>query len=106
MLTINKFPGGRRHVTGNRCEKGLGGAGTGRKGPNVTDYKLKRMFDYPSLENPTRGVIGIPRVLNMYENYPFWATFFRELGFRVVLSPMSNRKIYELGMESIPSESE
>ena len=69
-------------------------------------YKLKRMFDYPPLENPSRGVIGIPRVLNMYENYPFWATFFRELGFRVVLSPKSNRKIYELGMESIPSESE
>ena len=106
MLTINKFPGGRRHVTGNRCEKGLGGTGTGRKGPNVMAYKLKRMFDYPPLENPTRGVIGIPRVLNMYENYPFWATFFRELGFRVVLSPKSNRKIYELGMESIPSESE
>ena len=106
MLTINKFPGGRRHVTGNRCEKGLGGTGTGRKGPNVTAYKLKRMFDYPPLENPSRGVIGIPRVLNMYENYPFWATFFRELGFRVVLSPKSNRKIYELGMESIPSESE
>ena len=106
MLTINKFPGGRRHVTGNRCEKGLGGAGTGRKGPNVMAYKLKRMFDYPPLENPTRGVIGIPRVLNMYENYPFWATFFRELGFRVVLSPKSSRKIYELGMESIPSESE
>ena len=104
MLT--KFPGGRRHVTGNRCEKGLGGTGTGRKGPNVMAYKLKRMFDYPPLENPSRGVIGIPRVLNMYENYPFWATFFRELGFRVVLSPMSNRKIYELGMESIPSESE
>ena len=106
MLTINKFPGGRRHVTGNRCEKGLGGTGTGRKGPNVMAYKLKRMFDYPPLENPTRGVIGIPRVLNMYENYPFWATFFRELGFRVVLSPKSSRKIYELGMESIPSESE
>lgn len=106
MLTINKFPGGRRHVTGNRCEKGLGGAGTGRKGPNVMAYKLNRMFDYPPLENPIRGVIGIPRVLNMYENYPFWATFFRELGFRVVLSPKSNRKIYELGMESIPSESE
>ena len=106
MLTINKFPGGRRHVTGNRCEKGLGGTGTGRKGPNVMAYKLKRMFDYPPLKNPTRGVIGIPRVLNMYENYPFWAIFFRELGFRVVLSPKSSRKIYELGMESIPSESE
>ena len=106
MLTINKFPGGRRHVTGNRCEKGLGGSGSGQKGPNLMAYKLQRMFDYPPLENAPRGEIGIPRVLNMYENYPFWATFFRELGFRVVLSPKSTRKIYELGMESIPSESE
>ena len=106
MLTINKFPGGRRHVTGNRCEKGLGGSGSGQKGPNLMAYKLQRMFDYPPLENAPRGQIGIPRVLNMYENYPFWATFFRELGFRVVLSPKSTRKIYELGMESIPSESE
>ena len=42
----------------------------------------------------------------MYENYPFWFTFFTKLGFRVVLSPASTRKIYELGIESIPSESE
>ena len=106
MLTINKFPGGRRHITGNRCEKGLGGSGTGRKGPNVVAYKLQRMFDYAPLEDAPRGTIGIPRVLNMYENYPFWATFFKELGFRVEVSPKSSRKIYELGMESIPSESE
>ncbi len=106
MLTINKFPGGRRHVTGNRCEKGLGGSGEGRKGPNLMAYKLRRIFDYPPVEHPTRGTIGIPRVLNMYENYPFWATFFGKLGFKVVLSPKSTRKIYELGMESIPSESE
>ena len=51
-------------------------------------------------------MVGIPRVLNMYEDYPFWFTFFTELGYRVVLSPSSNRKIYELGIESIPSESE
>ena len=53
-----------------------------------------------------RGAIGIPRVLNMYENYPFWYTFFTNLSFRVLLSPKSSRKIYELGIESIPSESE
>ena len=106
MLTISKFPGGRRHITGNRCEKGLGGTVSTEKGPNVVAYKLERMFAYPPLEAPTRGIIGIPRVLNMYENYPFWATFFRELGFQVVLSPKSTRKIYEMGMESIPSESE
>ena len=105
MLTINGFPGGRRHITGNRCERGAGGSGA-QKAPNMMAYKLQRMFDYAPLENPVRGTIGIPRVLNLYENYPFWATFFRELGFRVVLSPLSDRKIYELGMESIPSESE
>ena len=105
MLTINNF-GGRKHISGNRCEKGAGGTTKGKKAPNMVEFKRKRIFDYPSLENPTRGTIGIPRVLNMYENYPFWATFFKELGFKVVLSPFSDRKIYELGMESIPSESE
>lgn len=106
MLTVNKFPGNRRHITGNRCEKGLGGGRKGEYVPNLVAYKQKRIFDYPPLENAPRGVIGIPRVLNMYENYPFWATFFRELGFEVKLSSKSSRKIYELGMESIPSESE
>ena len=105
MLTINNF-GGRKHISGNRCEKGAGGTTKGKKAPNMVEYKRSRIFNYPPLENPTRGTVGIPRVLNMYENYPFWATFFKELGFKVVLSPFSDRKIYELGMESIPSESE
>ena len=66
------------------------------------------MFDYEPLapENAPRGVVGIPRVLNMYENFPFWATFFKELGYSVMLSPKSSHKIYEMGIESIPSESE
>ena len=108
MLTVNTFPGGRKHITGNRCEKGLGVDKSKDKAPNMMEYKRQRMFDYEPLpkENAPRGEIGIPRVLNMYENYPFWATFFRELGFSVVLSPWSSRSIYELGMESIPSESE
>ena len=106
MLTVNRFPNGKRHITGNRCEKGLGGESTVPKGENLVAYKRQRIFDYPPLENAPRGTIGIPRVLNMYENFPFWATFFEKLGFRVELSPFSDRKIYELGMESIPSESE
>ena len=75
--------------------------------PNVPAYKLHRMFDYAPLEaaNAPMGEIGMPRVLNMYENYPFWATLLGQLGFRVVLSPLTSRAIYELGMESIPSES-
>ncbi len=108
MLTVNSFSGGRRYITGNRCEKGSGTASLSEKGANLSDFKRNRLFNYPPLsaEDATRGEIGIPRVLNLYENYPFWATFFRDLGFRVVLSPLSTRKIYELGMETIPSESE
>ena len=108
MLTVNTFSGNRRHISGNRCEKGSGAAGETVKGENLVEYKKRRIFDYPSLsaQSAPRGVIGVPRVLNMYENYPFWATFFKELGFSVLLSPFSTRKLYELGMESIPSESE
>ena len=108
MLTVNKFPGGRRHITGNRCEKGLGKQDGAKKGENLFEYKRKRIFNYEPIspENAARGTVGIPRVLNMYENYPFWATFFKELGFSVILSPFSDRKLYEGGMDSIPSESE
>ncbi len=108
MLTVNTFPGNRRHITGNRCEKGLGGRGSAKDVPNLFTYKRQRLFDYDPLPETEakRGVIGIPRVLNLYENYPFWATFFKELGFRVMLSPFSDRSLYAQGMESIPSESE
>jgi len=107
-LTVNKFSGGRQFVSGNRCERGIGGQKNAKNIPNLYDYKLKRLFSYPSLEpdKAPRGTVGIPRVLNMYEDYPFWHTFFTQLGYRVVLSPSSSRKIYELGIESIPSESE
>ena len=107
-LTINHFSGGRKFITGNRCERGLGKEKAQNKLPNLFEYKLKRYFDYQPLgeEEAKRGAIGIPRVLNMYENYPFWFTFFTTLGFRVVLSPSSTKKVYELGIESIPSESE
>ena len=108
LLTINKFSNGRRYITGNRCERGIGKEPNAENIPNLYDYKLHRTFDYEPLsdEKATRGVIGIPRVLNIYENYPFWYTFFTDLGFKVVVSPESSRKIYELGIESIPSESE
>ena len=109
LLTINRFTGGRQFISGNRCERGLGREKKISGIPNLFEYKLKRIFKhYVPLNEDTaiRGTVGIPRVLNMYENYPFWFTFFTELGYRVVLSPESNRKIYELGIESIPSESE
>ena len=108
LLTINRFTGGRQFVTGNRCERGLGKEKKKDEVPNLFAYKQKRLFSYEPLpeEKAHRGLVGIPRVLNMYENYPFWHIFFTELGYRVVLSPFSNRNIYELGIESIPSESE
>lgn len=107
-LTINQFTGGRQYISGNRCERGLGKEKNTNNVPNLFEYKLKRLFSYEALceEDAPRGTVGIPRVLNMYENYPFWFTFFTSLGYRVVLSPSSTHKIYELGIESIPSESE
>ena len=108
LLTINRFSGNRSYITGNRCERGLGKEKNKEQIPNLFEYKFQRLFDYEPLsdEEATRGTVGIPRVLNFYENYPFWVVFFRELGFQTVLSPASTRKIYELGIESIPSESE
>ena len=108
-LTINNFSGNRRYISGNRCERGIGKEKNANNIPNLFEYKLNRLFDYYKPldeEQATRGTVGIPRVLNMFENYPLWFTFFTKLGYRVVLSPVSSRKIYELGIESIPSESE
>ncbi len=108
LLTINQFSGNRRFITGNRCERALGKEKNKEQIPNLFEYKLHRVFDYEPLseEDAARGIIGIPRVLNLYEDFPFWAVLFRELKYRVMLSPLSNRGIYELGIESIPSESE
>ncbi len=108
LLTINQFDENRRFITGNRCERGLGIETKKEEIPNLYDYKYKKLFSYKLLTSSEakRGTVGIPRVLNIYENYPFWATFFTKLGFSVVLSPRSSRKIYELGIDSIPSESE
>ena len=108
LLTINRFDHDRRYITGNRCERGLGKEKNKDNIPNLFEFKNKLLFDYEPLSDAeaVRGTVGIPRVLNFYENYPFWATFFKALKFRVVLSPQSTRDIYEMGIESIPSESE
>lgn len=125
LLTINTFYNGdekRVFITGNRCERGAEIEGNvidasnkentavedvGEKMPDLFAWKYKRLFDYVPLkkEDAPMGEVGIPRVLNMYENYPMWFTFFTELGFRVVLSQRSNRNVYEKGIETIPSES-
>ena len=107
LMTINKFNDGTRFFTGNRCERGEGKVkAADHELPNLYEYKLKRLFGYESLssDKAVRGTVGIPRVLNMYENYPFWHTFFTKLGFRVVLSPKSSKELYEGGMETISSD--
>ncbi len=106
-LTINTFNNGKHFISGNRCEKGAGNVNEHKNLPNLVKYKYERLFDYKPLDESQakRGTIGIPRVLNMYEDYPFWFTFFTELGFRVIISEKSTRKTYEKGMESMPSES-
>ena len=107
LLTINKFSDGSRCITGNRCEKGEGISNKSKDLPNLVKYKYERTFDYTPLDatEAKRGTVGIPRVLNMYEDYPFWFTFLTNLGFRVIISEKSNRKTYEKGIESMPSES-
>ncbi|HBN28561.1 MAG TPA: 2-hydroxyglutaryl-CoA dehydratase, partial [Clostridiaceae bacterium] len=107
LLTISNFPNGEKYITGNRCEKGSGLNKKEENIPNLYDYKYKRIFGYEplSIKEAERGAVGIPRALNMYENYPFWFTFFTKLKFRVELSAPSSRALYESGIGTIPSES-
>ncbi len=108
QLTISTFGDGTRHVSGNRCERGASTERVPKKSelPNLFDYKYKRIFGYRRLteDKAFRGEIGIPRVLNMYENFPLWFTILTRLGFRVTISGRSSHEVFEAGMESIPSE--
>ena len=107
-LTITTFSDGSRHVSGNRCERGATQERRAKKSdlPNLYDYKFRRTFAYRRLRKgqETRGEIGVPRVLGMYENYPLWFTVLTSLGFRVMLSGRSDHELFEKGMDSIPSE--
>ncbi|MDU0853273.1 MAG: acyl-CoA dehydratase activase, partial [Veillonella sp.] len=110
MLTINAFSDGRTYVTGNRCDRGAGGMiQEERKAvPNLVDVKLRRYFDYylkkniPEFEGKMR--VGIPRVLNMYEDFPFWFTFFNTLGYEVILSDYTTKEQYNKAIDTIPSD--
>lgn len=106
MLTVMTFPDGTRHISGNRCEKGSGRTIQADL-PDLYAYKLKRVFDYRPLDpqDAPLGEIGIPRALNIFEDYPFWHTLLSELGFRVILSDPSCHESFQEAMETIPSES-
>jgi len=107
LVSVKQFSSGINYISGNRCERGAGKEVSNHKIPNLYEYKYKRVFNYKPLamEKARRGTIGIPRVLNLYEDYPFWFTFFTELGYHVILSGRSSKQIYELGMDTIPSDS-
>lgn len=106
LLTVTSFGDERRFVSGNRCERGAGIQQVKEERIDLFDYKYKRVFAYKSLseEEAKYGEVGMPRVLNLYENYPLWHTVFTNLGFRVVLSAKSTKDIFNKGLESIPSE--
>lgn len=106
-ITINRFADKRTFITGNRCERGAGQKKVNSTLPNLPQEKLEKLFNRTGVTGTDafRGSIGIPRVLNFYENYPFWHRFFTALGFEVILSDPSNKEIFEKGIETIPSES-
>ncbi len=108
LLTVNVFSNKDKFISGNRCENGLGNKKkSDEKAINLYKYKYRRVFNYKPLayEKAGRGVIGIPRVLGIYENYPLWFTLLTNLGFRVELSRSSSKKLYERGLDTIPAES-
>lgn len=106
LITTHRFSSGQEYHAGNRCERGIGAIAKHNNLPNLYTYKYKRVFQYEPLPaaKARRGTLGIPRVLNIYEDYPFWYTLFTALGYRVILSGRSSRRMYELGMETIPSD--
>ncbi|MDR0944787.1 MAG: acyl-CoA dehydratase activase-related protein, partial [Bifidobacteriaceae bacterium] len=106
QLTISAFPDGDKHVSGNRCERGGDRNKQKSSLPNLYDYKYKRVFGYRRLTEAkaTRGDIGVPRVLNMYQDYPLWFTILTQLGFRVILSGRSSHDLFKTGMSSIASD--
>ncbi|MFT9055817.1 MAG: acyl-CoA dehydratase activase-related protein [Ethanoligenens sp.] len=101
-LTINLFDNGRRFISGNRCERPTGRKLT-EELPNLFKYKYDKLMSYQPVAGP-RGKIGLPMILNMYENLPFWHTLLTELGFEVVRSPASSRALYTQGQYTIPSD--
>ncbi len=106
LITASTFSDGGKYFSGNRCERGIGKQRSSEKAPSIYQYKYDRLFNYyQPLSDAKRGKIGIPRVLNMYEDYPFWFTFFTKLGYEVVLSNKTSVRTYYRGMATVPSDS-
>ena len=102
-LTVNSFGDGKKFISGNQCEKGLGKTVTEEPLPNLYEFKRNYLTALKS-EEGTRGTVGLPLALGMYELLPLWHGIFTKLGFKVKVSPMSTRRTYEKGQFSIPSD--
>ena len=123
FVTMYKFAGGRKFYSGNKCERVFNNKGKNDvKGENIYTYKYHLLFDRckavaskdgettdgqgsdnASL-NTEKPVVAIPRVLNMYEDFPFWHTLFTEAGFEVMLSSESNFRRYEGALSTVMSD--
>ncbi len=105
-LTVNIFGDGKKYISGNRCEKGANLKVTYDKVPNLYLYKYDKLMQYQTKDSSHKyqKTVGIPMVLNMYENLPFWQPFFDALNMRVILSDRSTKKLYETGQDTIPSD--
>ncbi len=102
-LTVNSFGGNKKKfISGNQCQKGLG-LGGGEELPNLHAWKRDALLS-PAPGAEARGTIGLPLALGMYELLPLWRAFFTDLGFKVEVSGLSSRRIYEKGQFSIPSD--
>ncbi|MBR7132178.1 MAG: 2-hydroxyacyl-CoA dehydratase [Clostridia bacterium] len=102
-LTVNSFGDGKKFISGNQCEKGLGIENNARSLPNLYEFKRNYLTSLKS-EKGKRGTVGMPLSLGMYELLPLWHGIFTKLGFNVKLSSMSTRRTYEKGQFSIPSD--
>ncbi len=103
-LTINIFNDHQRFISGNRCEKGAGIKVSYEDVPNLYLYKYDKIMTYEHQDRPYAKTVGLPLVMNMYENVPFWYAFFDTLKVNVVLSGRSNKNLYERGQDTIPSD--
>jgi predicted CoA-substrate-specific enzyme activase len=103
-MTVNRFSDGRKFISGNRCERGLGKAKNLSDLPDLYTWEYERVFNYAPRQNAPRGVIGVPRALNMFENYPLWHTFLTEIGYEVRLSAPSSKSLLEQGLDTLPSD--
>jgi predicted CoA-substrate-specific enzyme activase len=105
-VTKLRFPNGGTFFTGNRCERIYSNHGTSFvRGTSLTDHKLELLFDRSTEpSSPARLTLGLPRIMNLYENFPFWNTLLVECGFKVQLSDTSNPQLYARGVGSVMSD--